>query len=138
MNAYEMLHLFILALAVYRESRGESYQGKLAVAHVILNRVRDARWPDTVRDVILQPWQFSAFNKNDSQVTVFPKAEFDSAWEESFRAAQEALAGGVDLTHGSNHYLNAETVLKTSGALPTWAKPEAKILTIGSHDFYKL
>jgi spore germination cell wall hydrolase CwlJ-like protein len=131
-DAVQILQLFILALAVYREARGEPLQGKLAVAHVILNRVRDSRWPDTVRDVILQPYQFSAFNKNDSQCTVFPKAQYDKAWEESFSAAQDVLAGGVDLTHGCNHYF-ADTIDP-----PHWAAPEKHVITIGRHLFYKL
>ena len=132
MSAYETLQMFILALAIYREARGEPMQGKLAVGHVILNRVRDKRWPDTVRDVILQPWQFSAFNKNDSQSVVFPKAEYDKAWEESFAAAQEVLAGGADLTHGANHYF-ADTIEP-----PDWADPQKHVITISRHLFYKL
>ena len=69
----ELLVKFVLALAVYREARGESVIGKILVAQTIENRVQDRRWPDTYRDVVLQPWQFSAFNKNDPNALLFPR-----------------------------------------------------------------
>jgi N-acetylmuramoyl-L-alanine amidase len=137
-DPYVLLRIFVLALAVYREAAGEPWPGKLAVAQVIENRVNDPRWPGDYRDVILQPWQFSAFNKSDPQVTRFPNAKNDRAWEECVRAAWTVLDDPHDFANGSNHYLNPETVLKVSGKLPDWATPEAKVLTIGAHDFYKL
>lgn len=131
-DAQQLLQVFILALAIYREARSEPVAGKLAVGHVILNRVRDSRWPDTVRDVILQPKQFSAFNKNDSQSTVFPKADNDAAWEACVAAAQQVLGGDPDITNGSNHYF-ADTIDP-----PDWANPSKHTLTIAHHIFYKL
>lgn len=47
-----------LAESVYHEARGEPVQGQLAVAHVVLNRVNDPRFPDTVCAVINQRGQF--------------------------------------------------------------------------------
>ena len=48
-----------LANAIFHEARGESREGQIAVGHVILNRVKDRRYPDTVRGVVWQPKQFS-------------------------------------------------------------------------------
>lgn len=48
-----------LTQAVYHEARGEPLGGQVAVARVILHRVADTRWPDTVCDVVYQPAQFS-------------------------------------------------------------------------------
>ena len=44
------------------EAIGESPQGQAAVAHILLNRARDPRWPSTVHEVAMQPNQFSAWN----------------------------------------------------------------------------
>ncbi len=56
----------LLARCIWGEARGEPIQGKLAVAHVVLNRVKaQSYYGKTIRDVILKPWQFSCFNEND-------------------------------------------------------------------------
>ena len=51
--------LLCLTLNVYHEARGEPFLGQVAVAEVTLNRVDDLRWPDTVCEVVYQPYQFS-------------------------------------------------------------------------------
>ncbi|MBR5145040.1 MAG: peptidoglycan-binding protein, partial [Clostridia bacterium] len=51
--------LYLMARAVYGEARGEPYQGKVAVAAVILNRVHNKDFPNTVSGVIYQPWAFT-------------------------------------------------------------------------------
>src|SRR5690606_9256257 len=43
-----------LATAIYFEARGESYRGQVAVAQVVLNRVKDHRYPDTICGVVFQ------------------------------------------------------------------------------------
>lgn len=48
-----------LAKNIYFEARGESIQGKLAVAQVTINRMNDYRWPKTICQVVYQPGQFS-------------------------------------------------------------------------------
>ena len=49
----------LLAALIHAEARGESFEGQVAVATVVLNRVADPRWPDTVEAVVLQPGQFA-------------------------------------------------------------------------------
>src|SRR5215210_7568068 len=101
-DAGTLLRRFSLALCVYREARGESMIGKLLVAQTIENRVVDARWPDTYIGVITQPLQFSAFNKSDPNVTVFPK-EDDLAWLDCVAIADTVIAAPTPFTF-SNHY----------------------------------
>ncbi len=48
-----------LAKNIYFESRGEPLRGMLAVAHVTINRVRNNIYPNTICDVVYQPYQFS-------------------------------------------------------------------------------
>lgn len=48
------------------EARGESQEGQLAVAYVLLNRKKDGRWGNSLTSVCLAPYQFSCWNTNDS------------------------------------------------------------------------
>jgi spore germination cell wall hydrolase CwlJ-like protein len=48
-----------LAAAIYHEAKGESVMGQGMVAAVILNRVDQSKWPDTICDVVKQPKQFT-------------------------------------------------------------------------------
>lgn len=122
-----LLDRFLLALCIWREARGETTLGKRYVADTILNRVHDKRWPGTVRDVVLQPWQFSSFNKSDPNAVQFPHE--DATWTDCVRAADAAIAGPAVLC--ANHY-------HVHGLDPEW-RDETKIVAVeGHHVFYKL
>ena len=60
--------LYLMARAVYGEARGEPYTGKVAVAAIILNRVKHKDFPSTVSGVIYQPWAFTAVH--DGQINL--------------------------------------------------------------------
>src|SRR5690606_31320178 len=90
--------LYLLAKAVHGEARGEPYIGKVAVAAVILNRVKDPRFPNTIAGVIYQPGAFTAVS--DGQINLTPD-------EESLRAARDAM-NGWDPTYGAIYYYNPE------------------------------
>jgi len=116
---YTQAELDLIARTVYAEAAGEPYEGKVAVAAVILNRVRSAEFPDTVAGVVYEPWQFSCvgnwmFNSVPSR--------------ESYLAALDAL-NGWDPTNGALYYWNYHIV--TNSWL--WAKPTAAV--IGNHWF---
>ena len=128
---------YILALCTYREARGESKLGKKMVAQVVENRVQDKRWPDTYFTVILQPFQFSSFNSNDSQSKIFPPTDYSepfnmAAWSDCWEVAGEVLDEEEDVTEGCNHYF-ADTI-----EAPSWAKPEGFFKKVGHHEFYRL
>ena len=56
----------VMARTVFGEARGEPHEGRLAVAHVILNRARSGGWWDAgVSEVCLKRWQFSCWNPGD-------------------------------------------------------------------------
>ncbi|WP_438432508.1 spore cortex-lytic enzyme [Gorillibacterium sp. sgz500922] len=113
--------LKIMANAVYGESRGEPYRGQVAVAAVILNRVGDANFPNSVSGVIFQPGAFTAVA--DGQIWLTPN-------ETSKRAVQDAV-NGVDPTNGCTYYFNPETA--TSKWI--WSRPQ--VMKIGKHIFCK-
>lgn len=109
----------LIARAVYGEARGEPYEGQVAVAAVILNRVRSASFPNTVSGVIYQPGAFDAVS--DGQLYLTP----DSA---AYRAARDAMAG-LDPTGGCIYYYNPKT------ATSKWIRSRPVMRTIGDHVF---
>lgn len=115
--------LQLIARAINGEARGESYEGQVAVGAVILNRVNDSRFPNTIAGVIYQSGAFTAVA--DGQINV-PIAEDSTV----VKAAQDAL-NGWDPTGGAVYYFNPDTA--TSSWI--WSRPQIK--TIGSHIFCK-
>jgi len=109
----------LMANAVYGEARGEPYEGQVAVAAVILNRVRSPLFPDTVPGVIFQPGAFTAVS--DGQIWMTPN-------ETALRAAQDAV-NGWDPTDGCLYYFNPATATNKW----IWSRPQYK--KIGKHIF---
>lgn len=116
---YRESELSLLARLVSGEARGEPYIGQVAVAAVVLNRVRSDDFPDTVSGVIFQPGAFDAVW--DGQFDMTPT---DSA----VRAARDAL-NGWDPTGGCTYYYNPAT------ATNEWIWSRQVQLTIGRHAF---
>ena len=112
-----------LAKAVWSESRGESTAGQMAVAHVIMNRVQNAEYPNTVCDVVYQPHQFSYIEQ------AVPDRNSE-AWENAVRESIFAYTGyTIDVTAGATHFYAQDVVL------PDWAKLEKTTAVIGGHTF---
>ncbi len=111
--------LNLLARCVYAEARGEPYTGQVAVAAVVLNRVKSASFPNTISGVIYQPYAFTAVN--DGQINLTPNST-------AYKAAQDAL-NGWDPTYGCLYYYNPKT------ATSSWIWSRQTVLTIGSHSF---
>ncbi len=111
--------LKIMANAVYGESRGEPFEGQVAVAAVILNRVKSPTFPDTPSAVIFEPRAFTAVA--DGQIWLTPN-------ESAMKAVKNAL-NGWDPTGGCTYYFNPDTA--TSGWI--WTRPQVK--KIGKHIF---
>lgn len=111
----------LLARCVNGEARGEPYKGQVAVAAVILNRVKHASFPNTISGVIYQPGAFTAVS--DGQINV-PIDENSSI----YKACAEAMAGS-DPTNGCIYYYNPST------ATSSWIWSRQIQLTIGKHNF---
>ena len=126
---------FILARIIFAEAAGEPYEGKVAVGCVVRNRVKSKRWPNTYREVILQPEQFSGvgselWNKfiNEHRLNFEEKR----AKKECLEIAEKIISGEQpDITHGANHYYNPKL------ASPSWAKKMKITRIIGNHIFLK-
>lgn len=85
---YTQADLDLLAAIVYCESGNQSYEGKLAVANVILNRVEDSRFPNDIKGVVYAPRQFSPARNGRLKKTLQNKAP-----QACYDAAEAALNG---------------------------------------------
>lgn len=109
----------LLARAVYSEARGEPFQGQVAIAAVILNRVEHENFPDSINDVIFQPAAFTAVQ--DGQFWLTPDSE-------AYKAVEEALTGH-DPSGGAIYYYNPVT------ATSQWIYSREVVTAIGKHVF---
>ena len=116
-----------LASAVYFEARGEPIEGQLAVAEVVLNRAASGRYPDTICEVVEQPWQFSFVNATGR----IPNADRSSeAWRRAVGIAQIAQRGASRLLSPDVLWYHADYVA------PSWGRRLARSTKIGLHIFY--
>ena len=111
--------LNLLARCVYSEARGEPYTGQVAVAAVVLNRVRSSSFPNTVSGVIYQKGAFTAVS--DGQINLTPN-------DTAYKAARDAL-NGWDPTNGCLYYYNPST------ATSKWIWSLKVEIKIGRHNF---
>lgn len=108
-----------MAHVVYGESRGESYQGQVAVAAVILNRVESNDFPDSVHEVVFQRNAFTAVN--DGQYNLQPN-------DTAYQAVKDAMLGW-DPSYGSVYYYNPKL------ATDQWIFTRTVTKQIGNHHF---
>lgn len=113
----------LLARCVNGEARGEIYEGQVAVAAVILNRVKHPSFPNTISGVIYQPGAFTAVS--DGQINE-PIAENSTV----YKACEDAM-NGWDPSGGAIYYFNPET------ATNKWIWSRPLIIQIGRHRFCK-
>ena len=113
--------LNLLARVIYGEARGEPYTGQVAIGAVVLNRVRNSSFPNTIAGVVYQSGAFDA--DSDGQINLTPNST-------AKKAAQDAL-NGWDPTYGAIYYFNPKT------ATNKWIWSRPMTVTIGNHRFCK-
>ena len=116
---YSRNDLYLLAKVIHAEARGEIYTGKVAVGAVVLNRVKDSGFPNTIAGVIYQKGAFTAVS--DGQINLEPD-------ESAMSAARDAL-NGWDPTYGCLYYYNPAKA--TSSCIFS----RETVTTIGRHVF---
>lgn len=109
----------LLARVIAAEARGEPYEGQVAVAAVILNRINDSRFPNTLAGVVYQTHAFESVSIG---------AIYRPAPEASRRAARDAL-NGWDPSGGAVFFWNPNKPVTPW----IWSRPIIK--TIGNHVF---
>jgi N-acetylmuramoyl-L-alanine amidase len=132
--------LMCMATNIYHEAKNQPMAGQIAVAQVVMNRVKDNRYPDNVCDVIKQgltykngkvvlgKCQFSWYcdGKKDD---VDKKSE---KWRNSLRYASMVITNRItlDVTEGATHY-------HATYVRPAWARTKTKTVRINRHIFYR-
>jgi N-acetylmuramoyl-L-alanine amidase len=143
MTIEEMLSEEILALTLWGEARGETAEGQIAVANVITNRFRRqlGRYK-TIKDVCLEPKQFSCWNKDDPNrekmlklSEQFKREITDKMLKQVHHIAVGAISGiWIDNTGNSINYMT--NTLFHSENRPSWARFPRNPTQIGNHTFF--
>lgn len=122
-----------LAQAIYFEAAFEPLDGQRAIAQVVLNRVRDANFPDSICGVVYQGWQRKtgcqfSFVCDGSLTRRPPEAD---QWAHAWDVALEAVSGHVERAVGTATHYHADYVH------PYWGPTLVEIGKVGQHIFYK-
>ncbi len=118
-STYTSSDLYLLAKTIYAEGRGEPYAGQVAIGAVILNRVRNSSFPNSVSGVVYQKGAFTAVS--DGQINLSPD-------NTAMSAAQDAI-NGWDPTGGAIYYYNPAM------ATSAWIFSRKTVTVIGKHVF---
>ena len=116
-----------LATAVYFEARGESAEGQLAVARVVMNRAASGKYPASWCGTVKQPWQFSFVRHGQ-----FPSIDTsDVSWGRAVAVAKLAAANVVPSLSNDVLWYHANYVR------PAWGPRLTRVEKIGAHIFYR-
>ncbi len=118
-GGFSSADVYLLARTIYAEGRGEPYTGQVAIGAVVLNRVRDTQFPNTVSGVVYQKHAFTAVS--DGQINLTPN-------DTAMRAAKDAI-NGWDPTGGALYYYNPAI------ATSAWIFDRQTVTVIGKHVF---
>ena len=133
--------LMCLALNTYHEAKNQSMIGQVATAQVVMNRVADSRYPNTVCEVVKQGPKYKGSDvpvRHKCQFSWFCDGKSDEPKKDSkeWRMAQEyariVLSGRIviDVTEGATHY-------HATYVRPSWAKTKKRTTRIEKHIFYR-
>jgi spore germination cell wall hydrolase CwlJ-like protein len=116
-----------LATAVYFEARGESLEGQLAVARVVINRAASGKYPASWCAVVKQPWQFSFVRAGQ-----FPRIDSASdSWRKAQAIARIAVKNAAEVLPTDVLWYHADYVA------PSWGRRLTRVNKIGAHIFYR-
>ena len=118
----------MLANLIYCEARGESYEGKLAVASVVINRILSSKYPDTMAGVIYQKSQFAPVTSTKNSFVEALAYDKAANSDGCYRAAREAASG---ITNVSNC-----VYFQTLAYLERVDRLDVVRYSIGNHGFY--
>jgi len=118
-----------IAVAVYHEARGESVEGQLAVARVIMNRAASGKYPASWCGAVKQPWQFSFVNPRTGE---FPYTDMNSnSWRKAVAVTRLAVSNAIPTLSNDVLWYHADYVA------PSWGRRLTRVNKIGTHIFYR-
>ena len=135
-----------LALNMYHEARNQGTAGLLAVSNVVLNRVQDERFPDTICGVVKQGPTRKSWRENGGMIPIKNRCQFswycdgksdepsdEVTYEQLYELSVDILSTDfpyLDITDGATHY-HADYIF------PAWAITKARTIEIEDHIFYR-
>jgi spore germination cell wall hydrolase CwlJ-like protein len=133
--------LMCMAFNIYHEANNQSMLGQIAVGQVVMNRVEDSRFPDTVCEVVKQAVTYKGTDKPVLHKCQFSwycdgkkdEPNYDSkSWSKALKYAVVVLGGDItlDFTDGATHY-------HATYVRPAWAKTKTRTTRIDKHIFYR-
>lgn len=122
----------LAVVTIFQEAAGEPWDGKVAVAEVIRNRMKDKYMSDgTVSGTVLRAYQFSGWNTEAGTVRLKSlRIDADDPVVLDCRKAWSAAQQQSNLAKGAVLYLNPQAVLTRTGRLPAWAATPHDPLTL--------
>ena len=118
-----------IATAVYHEARGESVEGQLAVARVIMNRAASGKYPSSWCGTVKQPWQFSFVNPRTGAIPFIDQAS--DSWAKAVAITRLAVTDAVPSLDKDVLWYHATYVS------PSWGRRLSRVEKIGTHIFYR-
>ena len=134
-----------LALNTYHEAKNQSMIGQIATAQVVMNRVADDRYPNTVCEVVKQGPHRPSWENPEKEYPVKHRCQFswycdgksdipknEKAWKKAQDYAYLVLYNRInlDVTEGATHY-------HATYVRPAWAKTKTRTTRIEIHIFYR-
>ena len=134
-----------LALNTYHEAKNQSMIGQIATAQVVMNRVEDSRYPNTVCEVVKQGPTRTSWKDPSKRIPVKHRCQFSwycdgksdipknkKAWKKAQDYAYLVLNNRIqiDVTEGATHY-------HANYVKPAWAKTKTRTTRIETHIFYR-
>ena len=146
-SPFYLKQIYCLAITIYGEARGESDEGRRAVAHVVMNRQASRHYPYTACDVVAERWQFESIYRtklgsliDEQDYTVFPsKHERNRKIFNELLVLSEKIYWGEDpdITNGATHFWSPSVQAKLKRSTPTWATARNKVASIDKHWFHR-
>ena len=132
-NSFSRAQRRCLAVGVYFEARSESRKGQQAVAQVILNRVKNPTYPNSICGVVYQnKWKRNACQFSFACDGIRDRVNSKKHWRKSVKVANAAIDGRVWLRSvGSSSHYHADYVW------PRWRRKMRRMVKIGRHIFYR-
>lgn len=149
-HSEENKQIACLALTIYGEARGESWDGMAAVAWSIHHRVNSRRFKNTYCAVVLQEYQYEALEKKSrlrwlvetiqagTPVGLIPKAAQDKrAYDWAFKIAKYVYKGKIsDPSNGATHFIALKTQEDLGRKIPGWVGALNQTSSVGGHTFF--
>jgi len=129
----------VMALTLYGEARGASFNAKLGMAQVMWNRANDGRFGNGIKEVVTKPKQFSCYNDSDANLPVLMEVaeDFGGKFEENIHLRECYMVALAVINGYIQGKVKDSLYYHTTGVNPKWNKGMTLEAKIGNTLFWK-